>query len=175
MRWGGSHRLSALIALALVSLAAASGGCATAKSAQVVDAETGAPVAGANVVGVWTRRAGIPGLQHAELVAVRESETDAQGRFHLPAPASYLVGEDNEAITVYKYGYVAWSNLFVFPTWARRSSQRVPSTIALERFPPGQPRSAHMTFVRSVRRSSLYGREQIPQFIRAQREEELMP
>jgi hypothetical protein len=169
------HWTSALVMLALAIVMAAATGCATSKSGQVVDAQTGAPVAGANVVGVWTRGAGIPGLEHTKLVGVRETETDAQGRFHLPAPASYLVGEDSEAITIYRYGYVAWSNLFVFPTWVRRPSQRVPSTIALERFPEGETHSSHMQFVRSARRSSLYGREQIPKFIGAQRREELMP
>jgi hypothetical protein len=160
--------------LALAIVVAAASGCATSKSGQVVDAQTGGPVAGANVVGVWIRGAGMPGLQHTELVGVRETETDAQGRFHLPAPASFLFGEDSEAVTVYKYGYVAWSNLFVFPTWVRRPSQRVPSTILLERFPVGQIHSRHMDFIGSARMSTLYGREQIPKFIDAQRREEWM-
>jgi hypothetical protein len=158
--------------LALAIVAAASSACATSKSAQVVDAETGAPVAGAVVVGVWTRGAGIPGFGYQELVGVRETETDAQGRFHLRAPASYLAGEDNEAITVYKYGYVAWSNLFVFPTSARRPSDRVPSTIGLLPFPPMENRDRHLMFISNATRAGRYGRDQVPKFSSAIRHEE---
>jgi len=82
----------------------------------VLDAETRQPINGAVVLGVWTRVVGF-GLCHPKLVGVRETETGPDRRFTLPRLlSSGLDGEGGgEAITIYKFGYVAWSNLFVFP------------------------------------------------------------
>ncbi len=146
-------------------------GCAGTVKGQVVDAETGQPIEGAIVLGVWTRVAGLPGLHHHELVAVRETETDARGRFMLETPASLRV--DEEAITIYKFGYVAWSNLFTFPTWVRREDTRVPPKILLERFPPGENHRRHIGFI-SDATAGVGLSSRAPKFWEAVRPEELM-
>jgi hypothetical protein len=131
------------------------GGCAgigTIRS-QVVDAQTGQPVQGAVVLGVWTKGAGLPGLSHTELVGVREAETDADGRFELEQVRRWLL--DEKSITVYKFGYVAWSNQFIFPSFQRREDTRVPDTIRLDPFPFGGNHQDHMSFVRMATSSSL--------------------
>ena len=52
---------------------------------QVVDAETKAPLAGAVVVALWWRNRVYPFHSVAEHYAVRETVTDAEGRFFLDA------------------------------------------------------------------------------------------
>jgi len=124
--------------------AAACFGCGTTIRGRVVDAATGQPLAGVAVLGVWQRIAGLPGLHHHELVGVTEAQTDENGRFSLRRPRALA---DEESVTAYKFGYVAWNNIYVFPSLARRSSDRVPSTVPLERFPADQSHSKHLTFI----------------------------
>lgn len=133
--------------------------------ARVLDAETRQPIPGAVVLGVWTKIVG-PLLYHHELVGVRETETDAQGRFELERlPSSGLDGEgDGQAITVYKFGYVAWSNIYLFPTSKRRESQRIPREIFLDRFPPGSSHERHVYFIWDATRNDMYPRASAPKF-----------
>lgn len=140
------RRAGSLIAGLLMLLVLAGTGCAGTLKGQVVDAQTGNPIAGAVVLGVWMKYVGLPGLEHSQLVGVKETETDAEGRFVLET----LRGE--ESITVYKFGYVAWNNLFIFPTSARRQNTSVPSKISLEKFPPGESHKRHMDFVAGATR-----------------------
>ncbi len=160
-----------LTALALVAVLGS--GCTRAIQARVLDAETRQPIPGAVVLGVWTKVEGFAGLYSHKLVGVRETETDADGRFTLDRlESSGLDGEgDGQAITVYKFGYVAWSNLFVFPNSRLRENQRVPADILLERFPEGTSRQRHMSFVNGARRSSMYGQDVMPKFWDALRQE----
>lgn len=144
-------------------------GCAGTIRGQVLDARTGKPIEGAVVLGVWSKYVGLPGLQHAELVGVKETETDAEGRFALEPPGSFGVAE--EAVTIYRFGYVAWSNLFTFPTSARRQDTSVPSKILLEQFPSSQDRRRHYDFINDARRSSMYSMEKAPKFSNAVRRE----
>lgn len=161
----------------LVGLLLAGTGCAGIIRSQVLDARTDQPIAGAVVLGVWTRVAGLPGLYHHELVGVRETVTDADGRFELKRlQSSGLDGEGGgQSITVYKFGYAAWNNLFVFPTWDRRRSSQVPKQIRLELFPPGMSRQRHMSFINTVRDAGTYGHESIPRFSEAVRSELRLP
>lgn len=148
-------------------LALAGTGCAGALTGQVVDAQTGKPIAGAVVLGVWTKYVGPPGLESGRLVGVKEAETDAEGRFVLET----LRGE--ESITVYKFGYVAWNNLFTFPTSARRQNTSVPSKIPLEKFPPGESHERHMDFVAGATRGG-EGPDSTPRFWKAIRPEHFL-
>jgi hypothetical protein len=168
-------------AVALVALIASTvlAGCATGPvRAQVLDAETRRPIAGAVVLGVWTRVVGGPGgfSYHHELVGVRETETDADGRFELERlPSSGLDGEgDGQAITVYKFGYLAWSNIFLF-RGNLRQNQRVPREIILERFPPGESHQRHREFINNARGAGMYGIDRIPMFHRAVERERTLP
>ena len=146
-----------------VFLLFANTGCAGTLQGQVLDAQTGQPIAGAVVLGVWTKLAGLPGLHHHELVGVREVETDTEGRFVLEQ-ARRVVYEDDESVTVYKPGYVAWSNLYIFPTSERRTDTRIPAEIRLEPFPPDQSHSQHMSFINNSRRAGRYGIDSMPKF-----------
>ncbi len=147
-----------LVLVALVSVLLVSGGCTRTIRGQVVDGQTGKPIAGAIVLGVWTKVAGLPGLNYHKLVGVREVETDAEGRFVLEALMRFP-REDDESVTVYKFGYVAWSNLFIFPTSERRKDMSIPPVIGLEPFPAGQSHQRHMSFISNARRAGMYGYE----------------
>ncbi len=141
---------------------------------QVLDAQTRQPIAGAVVLGVWTRVAGLPGLHHSELVGVREVETDAEGRFALERPLSLPL--DEESVTIYKFGYVAWNNLYIFPNSEVRTDQRVPPEILLERFPAGQSHRKHLSFISGATRTAMgYGHESTPKFQNATDAEGKMP
>ena len=119
-------------------------GCSTTISGRVVDAATGQPLASVAVLGVWQRIAGLPGLHHHELVGVAEAQTDENGRFSLRRPRALA---DEESVTAYKFGYVAWNNIFIFPSFARRPNERVPSTVPLEPFPPALSHRDHASFI----------------------------
>ena len=162
-------RLAALLLLALASV-----GCARMVQGRVLDAETRQPIQGAVVVGVWTTLSGLPGLHSHKLVGVRETETDADGQFALERlRSSGLDGEgDGQAIAVYKFGYVAWSNLFVFPPLTIRQDQKVPAEILLLRFPDGLSRQRHLFFIGDATQSAMgYGHESIPRLRDALRPE----
>jgi hypothetical protein len=160
-----------LLLIGLLSLLLGSGACAIRSgpiASQVLDAQTGQAIAGAVVLGVWTTKGeGIFGA-HAptKLVGVREAETDREGRFTLERPPG-VFGADDESVTVYKFGYVAWSNLFLWPTSKRREDTQVPAQIRLESFPPGGDRRRHIDFIDGATRASLSSRVARPKFDKA--------
>ncbi len=163
-----------LVRVALVSVLLLSGGCTRTIRGQVLDAQTGKPIAGAVVLGVWTKVAGLPGLNYHKLVGVREVETDAEGRFLLEA-AMRFPGEDDESVTVYKFGYVAWNNLFIFPTSERRKDMSIPPVIGLEPFPAGRSHRGHFYFIGDARWSAMYSLQLIPKFDKAVSRELQLP
>jgi hypothetical protein len=163
------HRKLLIAALAAAALLAA--GCAGTIRARVLDARTGQPIPGAVVVGVWTEVDSFLGLSSTRLVGVREAETDAEGRMELPRLR--FGWPEDEAITIYKPGYIAWSNLFVFPSSERRPSQRVPAEVLLERFPSGASRQHHIDFISGATRGG-DSPETTPKFWNAVRKEQLL-
>jgi hypothetical protein len=163
--------LLGLVTLLLFVLLAS--GCAASGPirSQVLDAQTNQPIPGAVVLGVWTKRVGFPGLDHTETVAVRETEVDAQGNFELVQPGADY-GE--ESVTIYRFGYVAWNNLYMFPRSERRPDVRVPAAIRLERFPENGSHQRHVSFISGV----TWGRDNpqaTPRFWNAYRPEVRMP
>lgn len=146
-------------------------GCAGTIAGQVVDAQTGRSIQGAVVLGVWTKGAGLPGLTHTELVGVNEAETDDQGRFTLERPGWYGI---EESVTVYKFGYVAWNNLFLFPTSQRRKDTGAPAQIFLGPFPLGESHIRHIDFIDDARAAGFYGLNRIPKFWEALQRERKM-
>jgi hypothetical protein len=138
--------------------------CARAIQGQVLDAQTGQPIVGAVVLGVWTRGGGLPGLSHTELAGVREAETDGEGRFALEEISGWLL--DEKQVTIYKFGYVAWSNQFVFPTFARRKDTSVPAEVRLDTFSPGDNHREHVRFISLGTAAGVYD-ELNPQFQKA--------
>ena len=171
-RNGGTSKSVKPIGLTVLFLLVLAGtGCAGTLKGQVLDAQTGQPIEGAVLLGVWSRVVGIPGLHHTEFVAMREVETDAAGRFELETPGK--IGVDEEAVTVYKPGYVAWSNLFIFPTLERRQDTGVPSRVLLERFLPDQSHRRHISFITDAT-AGVGLSSRAPRFWEAVRPEELM-
>lgn len=160
---------------ALAALAISSTGCASTVRARVLDANTRQPIAGAVVLGVWTKVAGLPGLTHHKIAGAREAETDTEGRFVLERPpSSGFEGDDGQAITIYKSGYVAWSNLFLFPSSVKRSNQKVPPEVLLERFPRGESHRRHIHFISGATRGG-DNPETTPKFWNAVRPEHFLP
>ena len=150
-----------LTAFAILSSILAGPGCASTVSGQVVDAQTGEPIPQAIVLGVWMFAEGAPGLVHSELVGVREAETDLEGRFTLESLGGPMV---EERITVYKFGYLAWSNLFTFPPLRRRANPAASGLIRLERRSHDQSPVEHMLFIDLARSAGLYGIDRNPKF-----------
>lgn len=170
-----TRRWSALLLCCLLTMLV---GCASVVrtgtlTARVVDAQTGQPIAGAVVLAVWTKVGGLPGLSHTKLVDVRETETDAGGQFVLERPRGVSV--DEESITVYKFGHIAWNNLREFPSWKSRETTSVPRRVLLEKFPAGISHQRHLSFMNSARAAGMYGHESIPRFSAAIRRELDMP
>jgi hypothetical protein len=85
-------RQSVGIVIALIGGATCLGACshqhqysAAPISAQVLDAETGRPVAGVYVVADWQLLGGLEGGSNIGAVTVMETQTDETGRFRFPA------------------------------------------------------------------------------------------
>ena len=172
----GIHRAMSPCAWGLVPLALllfCGVGCAAAGpiQSQVLDAQTGQSVAGAIGLGVWTKRVGL-GEHHTDLVGVVETEVDAQGRFTLPRPRGRY---DEESVRVYKFGYVAWNNLYKFPLLTLLRERQVPPTIQLELFPPVESHGDHMRFIRGATSSTVSRRGNRDRFDEAIRKESTMP
>ena len=99
------------IALCVVALALTAA-CRTGQEqwgpfrGQVVDFETGEPIAGANVMVMWIRDR--PSLHSGESVYdARETVTDGGGRFEIPYERGWLTAWVNApAISVFSPGYV---------------------------------------------------------------------
>jgi hypothetical protein len=144
--------VGALSGLAVLLAVFTGSGCARTIEGQVLDAQTGQPIAGAVVLGVWIGGGGMPGLSHAVLLGVREAETDTEGRFVLESLWRPFI---EERITAYKVGYLGWSNLFLFPSLKRRDDRRVPPEIRLDHFSPGVRHSDHMDFIHLATGSSV--------------------
>jgi hypothetical protein len=162
--------VSSLLFMAVPTLSCAAGSI----QGQVFDAQTGKPISGAVVLGVWTRTAGLPGLTYTETVGVRETETDTEGHFTLERPSSRYDREDGESVTVYRSGYLAWNNRLVFPSSERRSDSRVPGHVFLQSFPQGESHRRHVDFISAAtwRRDS---QEASPKFWSAVRPEYRLP
>lgn len=100
-----------------------------ALSGQVVDADSGAPIAGAAVVAVWIQY--VPAPHPVErFYDAREAVTDAQGRFEIARPVgSYLpLGVALSEITAFAPGYAKREVVFRSP-----ESLGPSETVALKR------------------------------------------
>ena len=92
-------------------------GCYGTITGTVVDAETGKPMEGAVVLVEWTKTKGM-GLTYTESYKVIEVVTDKDGKATISGVFNPLV--DPPDVTVYKKGYVAWNNQYIFPTYKKR-------------------------------------------------------
>ncbi len=135
--------------LTVVFLSFISAGCYPGITGKVVDAETGQPIEGAVVLVEWTRTKGI-GLTHTESYKVVEVISDKNGKITIGGVLNPLVNPPR--ITVYKKGYVAWNNEYIFPAWEKRKDfkWRKGMVIKLEAFRKEYSISDHVYFLHSI-------------------------
>jgi len=123
-------------------------GCYLPMTGTIIDAETKAPIEGAVVLVEWTKVKGI-GFTYTESYKVAETTSDKDGKFHLPG--CICVGTDEPDVTIYKKGYVAWNNKYIFPNYAKRAHFAWGSEYyEINSFPPAYSHDKHVTFVNSM-------------------------
>jgi len=96
-------------------------GCYLPINGRVIDAETQQPIEGAIVLVEWTKKHGF-GDAWTESYKVVETEADKDGNVKLSGCYSPFVQPPDA--TVYKKGYVAWSNRWIFPGYEKRTDFR---------------------------------------------------
>ena len=105
----------AFIVLALIFLTA---GCYGEITGTVIDAETGQPIEGAVVLVEWTVTKGL-GLTYTQSYQVIEVVTDKDGKATVSGVFNPFVNPPH--VTIYKKGYVAWNNEYIFPDYKKRT------------------------------------------------------
>jgi hypothetical protein len=102
-RWG----IGVLVVLVLSTALAADASARNERGpfrGQVVDVETGAPIAGAVMLAVWWRTCGIFGQEC--FVDAREGVTGADGRFEVPRLTGFHLGFHRRTTHLFAAGYV---------------------------------------------------------------------
>lgn len=124
-------------------------GCYATITGTVVDAETGQPIEGAVVLVQWTVTKGL-GLTYHERYKVIEVITDKEGKFTVSGVYNPLV--DLPEVVIYKKGYVAWRNDFIFPNYEKRKDfkWRNNYVFKLEQFKKGYSHSKHIDFINTA-------------------------
>jgi len=93
-------------------------GCYLPINGRVIDAETQQPIEGAIVLVEWTKKHGF-GDAWTESYKVVETVSDKDGNVKIVGCYSPFVEPPD--VTVYKKGYVAWSNRWIFPGGRNRT------------------------------------------------------
>jgi len=124
--------------------------CEGAMSAIVVDAESGQPIEGAVILVEWTKAKGLPGMSYTESYKVVEVVTDKEGKASVNGVLNPFVSAPR--VTVYKKGYVAWNNEFIFPNYAKRTDFKWSNNYVfkLEKFKPEYSYVKHTGFINSA-------------------------
>lgn len=136
----------------------------------VVDAETGKPIEGAVVLAEWTKTKGL-GLTSTESYKVVEVVTDKDGKFAVSGVSTPFVNPPH--LTIYKKGYVAWNNEFIFPDYKKRTDFKWQSghVFRLEQFKENiYSHKEHVMFIYAP----VAGSSKIPRYYDAIRWEEMM-
>jgi len=138
------HAFLALIIIFLTS------GCNAEMTGTVVDAETGAPIEGAVVLVEWTVTKGPPGLRSTEIYKTIELLTDKNGKFTIVTILDPMVNKIPHLV-IYKRGYVAWNNQYIFPKWERRKNfeLRDGMMMEMEKFRNYYSHYDHVSFISS--------------------------
>lgn len=139
-----------ICAVLIISIVLITGSCYAEITGTVLDGETGQPIEGAVVLVEWTKTKGLPGLTHTKPYKVFESVTEKNGTFALKKVLNPLVNPPR--ITIYKKGYVAWNNEYIFPGWVKRENFKLTEgmIIRLEHFKKEYSRADHVYFLHSV-------------------------
>lgn len=131
-------------------------GCYASMSGTVVDAETGKPIEGAVVLVEWTYTSGKwMGLRSTSSYKVVETITDKEGKFKVSDVLNPFV--DPPHVTIYKKGYVAWNNEYIFPDYKKREDFQWRSgyVFRLEHFKPEYKYANHTFFIHTAIRLGL--------------------
>ena len=122
-------------------------GCSEPINGKVIDAETGQPIEGAVVLVEWTRKCGI-GDYRTDSVRVVETATNKEGMFRVPPGLTPFAEPPH--LTIYKKGYVAWNNGFIFPDYKhRKQNVEIYGHIRLENFKETYSYDQHVSFLRT--------------------------
>lgn len=145
-------------------------------SGTVVDAETGEAIKGAVIHVEWTITKGVPGLSYTKDYKTSEALTDSEGRFRIFGVLNPLVNPP--IVVIYKRGYVAWRNDYIFPQYCKRAPLHLKNNnlFRLERFKK-YSHSRHILFFSgdlSLTASSKLQKAYSWEDVLATREEELM-
>lgn len=135
-------RLLVVLVLTVVLTA----GCYFPISGRVIDAETDQPIEGAVVLVEWTKTHGI-GDHSTESYKVVEVVSDKEGKFELSGCFGPFVNEPD--VTVYKKGYVAWNNKYIFPDQTRRNdfAWKYGYLFKMDKFKLGYSFIKHQSFI----------------------------
>lgn len=124
-------------------------GCNAEITGTVVDAETGQPIEGAVILVEWTKTHGF-GDTSTESYKVVEVLTDKDGKAIISGTFSPTVNRPH--VTVYKKGYVAWNNEYIFPDYKKRTdfSWSNGYVFRLEKFKDSYSYDDHRAFVENA-------------------------
>ena len=124
------------------------------KGLKVIDAETGQPIEGAVLLADWAECKELPGHIYSDTCKIIEVLTDREGNaaneefIHPPSGITFF----SPRLTVYKKGYVAWNNEYIFPGRKRRTDFKwgSDSIIKLEKFEQGYSYDDHVAFIQEA-------------------------
>ena len=124
-------------------------GCYATITGTVVDAETGQPIEGAVVLAEWSITKGL-GLTYSKSYEVVEAVTDKEGKITVSGLFNPLV--NYPSLTVYRKGYVAWNNQYIFPDRKRRLDFKWSNgyVVRLEKFRPEYSYDKHTYFIHNI-------------------------
>ena len=133
-----------------IFMAFLNGSCNAEIVGTVVDADTGKPIEGAVVLVEWTITKGVPGMSQTKPSEIIEDVTKRDGRFIIKRNLNPLLNPPR--ITIYKKGYVAWNNEYIFPGWNKRKGflLRDGMVIKMEVFKNEFSRKDHVNFLNDM-------------------------
>ncbi|MCK9418015.1 MAG: carboxypeptidase-like regulatory domain-containing protein [Nitrospirae bacterium] len=139
-----------IILIAVMFISVVCPGCYAGITGKVIDAETQQPVEGAVVLVEWTKTKGVPGMAATESYKVIEMLSDKEGKVTISGVLDPWVNPPH--ITVYKKGYVAWNNEFIFPDYKKRTDFKWENEqiIKLYSFRKEYLRKDHVFFLHSM-------------------------
>ena len=144
-----------LITLIFISTCLFCSGCHASMTGKVIDAETGKPIEGAILLVEWTKAKGMIGLTYTVSAKVAEVFSDKDGNVTVPSYFNPFAGGPD--ITIYKPGYVAWNNHWIFPDRRNRADFEWNDgyIFRLEQFREGFSYVKHHSFVGLCTNSTL--------------------
>lgn len=145
-----------LLMLSLLISYTAMGAFNSTITVKVVDAETDEPIEGAVVLVQWTKTTGY-GFKATSNYKVVELVSDDNGE--LTIPGLFKFGVNKPKLVIYKKGYVAWDNEYIFPSYERRKNFRWRDgyVFALEHYISEYSHEKHVFFLDSSNSSNIAG------------------